>query len=378
MKYTFLGTSSEKIPVVGLGMGKGIGNDAKIASYDGEDERLIRHGVDLGITFIDVACDYGSGKAEEAVGRAISGIREKVFVATKFPPEKSSYADVIRSAEESLVRLKTDRIDLFQSHWPNPQIPLDETLRAMETLVHEGKVRHIGLSNCTIGEAKRAQASLLNVPLVSIQQEYNLLDRTAESHFIPFCKENGMTFIGYSPLANSKLERKDYRLARLNEIAEKYSCSTTQIVLSWLTRKKGTIVVMRTSEEIHLRENAKTGDLTVAPEDLATISSLFANEVKNIPASLMWIRDDDSQKVYTTIEGAYENCYELTPSPTELALQIKSGEILKPIKICADSNAKEKLPYEVVEGKLRYWAWVIAYGLDVYIPAIVKDTGDIQ
>jgi len=371
MKYIFIGTSSEKIPIVGLGMGKGVGNAAKTASYDGEDERLIRLGVDLGMTFIDVAHDYGLGKAEGAVGRAISGIREQVFIATKFPPEKSSYVDVIESAEQSLIRLKTDRIDLFQSHWPNPQIPMEETLRAMETLIHDGKVRYIGLCNCTIGEAVKAQSSILKGHLISIQQEYNLLDRTAESYFIPFCKENRMTFIGYSPFANSKLGRKDDRLAKLNEIAKKYSFSVAQLILSWLTRHQGTLVLTHTSNEQHLLDNAKTGDLTVVPEDLTTISSIFVSEVKNIQASLMWIRKDDSQKIYTTLEEAYENNYGLTPSPTELALQIKSGEILKPIKICAGS-------YEVVEGKLRYWAWVIAYGVDVQIPVIVKDVRDVQ
>src|SRR4030043_974202 len=205
MKYTFLGTSSEAIPVVGLGMGKGIGNQAKTAIYGSEDERLLRLGVDLGMTFIDVAYDYGSGQAEEALGMAIANIRNKVFIATKFPPEKSSYADVLRSAEESLRRLKTDRVDLFQTHWPNPQIPLEETLRARENLVNDGKVRHIGLGNCTIEEAKKE------------------------------------------------------RLIRIEEMAEKYSLSSTQLVLSWLTRQEGTMVVMRTSNEQHLLENAKIG-----------------------------------------------------------------------------------------------------------------------
>src|SRR4030042_3176480 len=285
MKYTFLGTSSEAIPVVGLGMGKGIGNQAKTAIYGSEDERLLRLGVDLGMTFIDVAYDYGSGQAEEALGMAIANIRNKVVIATKFPPEKSSYADVLRSAEESLRRLKTDRVDLFQTHWPNPQIPLEETLRAMEKLVNDGKVRHIGLSNCTIEEAKKARSFLLNIPPVSIQHEYNLLDRTAESHFIPFCRDNGMTFIGYSPLAHTSVGRTDERLLRLEEMAEKYSLSSTQLVLSWLTRQEGTMVVMRTSNEQHLLENAKIGDLMLAPEDIDAISSIFANDVKNIHAS---------------------------------------------------------------------------------------------
>jgi aryl-alcohol dehydrogenase-like predicted oxidoreductase len=376
MRYTVLGTSNDKIPVVGLGMGKGIGNQAKTAGYDVEDERCIRLGVELGMTFIDVAHDYGRGQAEEAVGRAIKGIREKVFIATKFPPEKSSGKAVMAAAEESLKRLKTDRIDLFQTHWPNPQIPLEETLKAMEKLVDDGKVRYIGLSNCTIGEAKRARSSLLHAPLASVQQEYNLLDRTAEAHFMPFCREIGMTFIGYSPLAHLNLDRKDARLTKLEEIAGKNSLSPTQLVLAWLTRHKGTMVVMRTSSAHHLEENAQTGDLKMSPEDMNAISSIFASEVRSIPASLMWVRD--ASKVYTTLEGACRNAYNLTPSPAELAEQIRSGEILKPIKICACPHTEGHRQYEVVEGKLRYWAWVLAYGKDVVIPSIVKETGDIR
>ena len=133
------------------------------------------------------------------------------------------------------------------------------------------------------------------------------------------------------------------------------------------------MVVMRTSNEQHLLENAKIGDLMLAPEDIDAISSIFANDVKNIPASLMSIKIDNSQKAYTTLEEACENCYGLTPSPSELALQIKAGETLKPIKISIDSNVKGNLRYEVVEGKLRYWAWVIAYGKDVSIPSIIKN-----
>ena len=370
MKYTILGPSKEKIPVVGLGLGKGRGYEAKTASYGLDDERLIRLGLDLGMTFIDVAGDYGAGQAEETVGRALGGIREKAFIATKFPPEKSSYEGVITSAEESLGRLKTDRIDLFQTHWPNPQIPMEETLQGMEKLVRDGKVRYIGLSNCTLGEAKKAGSSSISIPVVSIQHEYNLLDRTAESQMIPFCAEHRMTFIGYSPLAHGRSGKRDNRFNTLEAMAKKYACSVTRLTLSWLTRHEGSMVVMRTSNEKHLMENAETGDLEVSHEDLEAISSIFASTVKDIAASCMFIKPDQSQKVYTTEEEARENRYGLSPSPTELATQIRAGEILKPIKLCIDPNEKGSQRYEVVEGKIRYWAWVIACGGNVLIPSV--------
>jgi len=373
MKYTTLGMTGESIPVVGLGMGRGTGNHAKTAAYGTEDEKLIRTGIDMGMTFIDTAFDYGSGQAEETLGRAVADIRDRVFIATKFPPEKSSYADVISSAETSLKRLRTDRIDLFQSHWPNPKVPLEETLRAMDRLVSDGKVRYIGMSNCTIGEATEARSFLPGTLFASIQQEYNLLDRTAESGFLPFCRDNGMTFVGYSPLAHRRPENHSHRLAMLDEMAGRYAVSPTQVVLAWLTRQEGTVVVMRTSDEHHLLENARTGDFVFDPEDIDLISYVFADNVTNVPAALIRVKGDKSQKIYGTLEEARENAYGLTPSPTDLAAQIKAGEHLKPVKICLDPTAKEAPRYEVVEGKLRYWAWVIACGKDVLIPSIVRE-----
>jgi len=373
MKYTTLGMTGESIPVVGLGMGKGAGNQAKTAAYGSEDERLIRTGIDMGMTFIDTAFDYGFGQAEEALGRAVADIRDQVFIATKFPPEKSSYEDVISSAETSLKRLRTDRIDLLQTHWPNPKVPLEETLRAMDRLVSDGKVRYIGMSNCTIGEAGHARSFLPGTRFASIQHEYNLLDRTTESGFLPFCRDNKMTFIGYSPLAHRRPENHSQRLAILDEMAKRYALSPTQVVLAWLTRQEGTAVVMRTSDKHHLLENGRTGDFAIAPEDIDLISSIFAENVTNVPATLIRVKGDRSQKVYGTLEEARENAYGLTPSPMELAAQIAAGEDLKPVKICLYRTAKGNPRYEVVEGKLRYWAWVIACGKDVLIPSIVRE-----
>lgn len=372
MRYTNLGATSGKVPVVGIGLGKGIGSQAKTAVYGREDEDLIRLGIDLGLNFIDTAPDYGMGAAEEALGRALVGIREKVFVATKFPPAMSAYDDVIKSAEQSLKRLRTDRIELFQSHWPNPAIPLEETMRAMARLVKDGKVRHIGLCNCTPGEAKTARQALPADALVSIQHEYNLLDRSAEEALIPFCMDNRLTFISYSPLAHTRLESTDQRLSALAGIAARYSLGVTQLVLTWLTRQAGTIAVMRTSSAHHLRENARVGDIALSPEDIEALSAIFASVTRPVSAARMWVRDDGSGKVYTTLEAARANVGGLTPSPAELARQILAGEILKPIKVQENVHPTGGQSYEVIEGKLRYWAWVIAHGPEALVPTIIK------
>ena len=373
MKYTTLGNSEEQIPVIGMGIGKGSGNGAKTAEYDARDERMIRLGVDLGMTLIDVAYDYGCGRGEEALGRAVKNIRNKVFIATKFPPEKSSYREVIASAEASLRRLQTDRIDLYQTHWPSPEIPLEETLAAMGKLMQEGKVRHIGLSNVSLSDAKRARAFLGTSPFVTLQHEYNLVDRTAETQMIPFCRKEGVTFVGYSPLAHRKLPGSEERVEKLNGIAARHGLTSTQLALSWLTREPGMVVLARTGSEDHLKENERAADFVLPLESVEAVENLFPGKVERIPASKMRVRGDPMQRTYASLEEALENRFRLAPSPIELAGQIRAGEILKPVKVVGGPEEGTEFRYEVVEGKLRYWAWVIAYGKDVPIPSIVQN-----
>src|SRR3972149_8043960 len=125
------------------------------------------------MTFIDTAEDYGNGDAEKVIGEAISCIRDEVFIATKVSPVNLAYDNVLRSVDASLGRLKTDYIDLYQIHWPNPKIPMDETMRAMEQLVAQGKIKYIGVCNFTLRELKEADSILKNNRIASIQVEYN-------------------------------------------------------------------------------------------------------------------------------------------------------------------------------------------------------------
>ena len=137
MKFKALGATGIVVPAIGQGtMGIG-GRFERDVSSDAECIRLLRLGVDLGLTLIDTAEVYGEGHAEELAGVALRGLRDRVVVATKFSPEHSTYEGVIRAAEGSLRRLQTDYIDLYQAHWPNPRVPIEDTMRAMEKLVDD-------------------------------------------------------------------------------------------------------------------------------------------------------------------------------------------------------------------------------------------------
>ena len=154
MRYVKLGKTMTEIPVIGQGcMGIG-GYLSRDTTHDAWSLHALKIGIDLGMTFLDTAEGYGSGHSEELVGQAVQGIRDKICIATKVSPENLSYNDVISAAEGSLRRLRTDYIDLYQIHWPNPTIPVSETIRALERLLHDGKIRNIGLCNFSLREIK--------------------------------------------------------------------------------------------------------------------------------------------------------------------------------------------------------------------------------
>ena len=142
-------------------------------------------GITLGACFIDTAESYGT---EEVVGLAIQGIRKEIFLATKVSPRHFRHADVIAAADASLKRLNTDYVDLYQLHWPNYTVPIEETMGAMEQLVDSGKVRFIGVSNFFVRDLKRAQKAMRKHKIVSNQVRYNLIDRTVETDLLEYCR----------------------------------------------------------------------------------------------------------------------------------------------------------------------------------------------
>ena len=147
------------------------------------------------MTFIDTAEIYAEGNSELIVGKAINGRREKVFLATKFSPENSSHKNLVSSLENSLRRLQTDYVDLYQAHWPNPSIPIEETMTALAQLKGEGKIKNIGLSNFSKREFLLAQEILEDTRIVSNQVEFNLVDRFPEQELLPFLQSIGCSLI---------------------------------------------------------------------------------------------------------------------------------------------------------------------------------------
>ena len=374
MKMRKIHNSQESIPLIGQGTGYG-GFLAKSSMYSEKHVVAIRYGIDLGMNFIDTAEEYGMGEAEKAVGKAIAGRRSAVFIATKVSSDNLRYDDVMRSAEGSLKRLRTDYIDLYQVHWPNSKIPIEETMAAMEKLIDKGMIRHVGLCNMTIGEIRKAASVLDSDQLISIQAEYNLVDRSIENEILPYCKEKEVLMIAYSPLVQGNLADDKDKITVLKKIGEKYNKSTAQIILNWIVSHDMVMTIPQSFNLTHMEHNSKATNFELSNEDLNSINKLFRLElVHALPRDIrVHAEGQGSPHVYRTIEEAMENRLCMTPSPVELAKEMRDGNMLKPVKVKLCSNISVGYKYDLVEGRLRYWAWTIAFNGKKPIPVLVRD-----
>lgn len=284
MEYEVLGKSDLKVTKIGLGAWQfgtewwGWGKDF------GEKDAIdaIEASLEKGINWIDTAEVYGNGYSEELIGKVLGEKRKNIIIATKVAGSHARYDDVIKACEGSLKRLRTDYIDLYQFHWPNSYVPIEETMRALEKLVQEGKARYIGLSNFPVPLIKEAQKSLKNTFIVSNQVRYNLISRDIEKEILPYCLEQNISIIAYSPIAQGLLAgkfsyenkpsddlRKDNPLFKepnfsqilkfvdvLKEIAKELGKTPAQVALRWLIEKKGVVAIPGAKNRKQAEDNA--------------------------------------------------------------------------------------------------------------------------
>lgn len=239
--------------------------------YQGGVEPL-RAGIALGANFIDTAESYGT---EEVVGQAIKGTREKVFLATKVSPRHFRRPDIIRAAEESLKRLKTDYIDLYQLHWPNYTVPIGETMAAMEGLVEAGKIRFIGVSNFSQNEMEKAQAALSKNRIVSNQVRYSLIDRTVEYDLLQYCEARQITVLAFSPLASGleNIQNFDQRDI-LGSVARATGKSCAQVALNWCVYRKPVIAILKAAQVKHVEDSCGASGWRLAREQVEALNKI--------------------------------------------------------------------------------------------------------
>ena len=283
MELKELGNTGVMVPEVGLGT----------ARYTGGVEPL-RRGVELGAFLIDTAEMY---RTEDAVGQAVKGIRDRVFIATKVLSSHLRYDQVMRAAENSLRQLGTDYIDLYQIHWPNSSVSIKETMRAMEALADSGQVRYIGVSNFSVKELEEARAAMTRHPIVSNQVIYNLKRRGIEKNLLPYCQQNHITVIAYTPLANGSLTvpspsqenqrrgplhwaagqllGREPERQRLQEVADEVNKTPAQVALNWCTSRPNVIAIPKSNSMSRVEENCGASGWRLSEDQLRRLDEAF-------------------------------------------------------------------------------------------------------
>jgi diketogulonate reductase-like aldo/keto reductase len=241
-------------------------------------------GLRLGVAHVDTAEMYGNGSAEEIVADAIAGFpREELFLTSKVLPENATRKGTIRACERSLKRLRTDYLDLYLLHWPSSH-PIAETMAGMEDLVRDGKIRFLGVSNFDVQDIREAMAALSRERIACNQVLYNLSHRGIERELVPFCRENEIAVVGYTPLAKGGFPSAGSAGLRvLEEIAAKRGATPRQVALRFLTRSAELFTIPKAVDPDHVRENAGASELSLSADDVAAIDAAFPAPRRRVP-----------------------------------------------------------------------------------------------
>jgi pyridoxine 4-dehydrogenase len=239
-----------------------------------ESAALLRRAVELGVNFIDTAHRYAGGASETTIGKTLAPYKSGLVIATKgglTPEGPSGSPKALRQdLEDSLTRLRVDHIDLYQLHRVDPSVPLEESVSALRQFQSEGKIRHIGLSEVTIEQLQAAQKI---APIVSVQNEYNVLRRQYES-LVDYCTEQKIAFIPWFPLGGLRGGAEEVA-GRLTELAEKYAATPQQIALAWLLHRSSMILPIPGTLSIeHLEGNLKAADIQFSDTDYEALAEL--------------------------------------------------------------------------------------------------------
>lgn len=314
MNYRRLGRSGLKVSELCLGSWVNFGDRIE----EEQSFAVLNEALEQGIDFFDTADCYAGGKAEEVIGRWMKGQdRRALTIATKCRVrmwagpngEGAGRKHVIDACHDSLRRLQTDYIDLYQIHWPDPETPAEETLRALDELVKQGKIRYFGWSNYDaemIAESARLSEKLGLNRAISLQNNYSMLVRSTEKRENPRCVQDGLSLIPYSPLAQGLLSEKyldgtapggsraegneglqkrlDTHLPTLKTLAEfarVRDLTLSQLALAWLLHQPGmSAPIIGASRPEQVRENTKASGSTLSTDDLAQIATLLSGEAK--------------------------------------------------------------------------------------------------
>jgi diketogulonate reductase-like aldo/keto reductase len=257
-----------KVPALGQGTWR-MGENARTRKAEADALRL---GIELGMTLIDTAEMYGEGGSEEVVALATAGLREKVFLVSKVYPHNASRTGTIAAADRSLKRLNTDRIDLYLLHWRGGAA-IDDFIEAAERLRASGKIIRWGVSNFDVDDMQDVAALPAGTHCATNQVLYNLESRGIEFDLIPWCAEQDMPVMAYSPVGQGGrlLNHK-----ALGAVAKRHGTTPAVVALAWVLRHPGMIAIPKAATQDHVRANVAALSLALDAEDFTTLDRAFA------------------------------------------------------------------------------------------------------
>jgi len=235
----------------------------------------LRKGLDLGMTHVDTAEMYGSGKVEELVGEALGGRRQEAFLVSKVLPQNASYEGTLRACEKSLRRLRTDYLDSYLLHWPGSH-PLENTIRAFEKLERDGKIRSWGLSNFDVSELDEALEIAGPGRIACNQVLYHVDERAIEHAVLPWCQVHGVALVAYSPFGSGSFPSEASPRGKvLSAIAKRRGGTAHQVALAFLLRDSAVLAIPKAARAHHAAENGEALSVTLTDEDTREIDSAF-------------------------------------------------------------------------------------------------------
>lgn len=255
------------VPALGQGTW-GMGEGRQAAS---EEADALRHGIQRGMTLIDTAEMYGDGGAERVVGEAIQGFRDDVFLVDKILPSNGCNQRIQHACERSLRNLDTDYIDLYLLHWRG-SFALEEVVEAFEALKDQGKIKHWGVSNFDIDDMEELQKIAPDNSVLTDQVLYNLLRRGIEFDLLPWCKNQAIPIMAYSPIEQARI----LKYPQLHYLARKYKVTPAAIALAFVMRIENIIAIPKASDPIHIDENLAALTINLTQEDLVLLDEVFS------------------------------------------------------------------------------------------------------
>jgi diketogulonate reductase-like aldo/keto reductase len=261
------------LPKIGFGTWKIGGGSSPDPATDPVSMAALHTALEIGYTHFDTAEMYANGHSEELIGKAVRESkvgREALFITSKVTPSHLRYDDVLTSCEKSLRRLQMEYIDLYLIHWPQAGMKLEETFRALNKLVRDGKVKHLGVSNFNLKLLNQAQ-EFSETPIVNNQVPYSLADRSyAKNGVLEYCQQNDILFTAYSPIEEGRLRSN----AALESIAKAHNASVYQIALAWVISQARVITIPMSANPVHIQENFSSAEIELTAEEMKQLTNL--------------------------------------------------------------------------------------------------------